>query len=113
MSERHACFPVALPNSAAPKARGRRRRVVRLISAAPIGRGAESRRSRYDCRKQMDGSRFVPIAAGMVYDFYKRGSVHPVYWIGAATMGAALLRIPFGETELWHSIGRPLLTPFI
>jgi len=51
--------------------------------------------------------------AGMAYDRYKRGSVHPVYWIGAAVMGIALLRIPFGETELWHSIGRPLLTPFI
>jgi hypothetical protein len=56
---------------------------------------------------------FVPIAAGMVYDFYKRGSVHPVYWIGAAVMAVALLRIPFGETAVWHSIGTPLLTPFV
>jgi hypothetical protein len=56
---------------------------------------------------------FVPIAAGMVYDFYKRRGVHPVYWIGAAVMGVALLRIPFGATELWHGIGTPLLMPFI
>ena len=56
---------------------------------------------------------FLPIVAGMAYDRYKRGSVHPVYWIGAAVMGIALLRIPFGETELWHSVGRALLTPFV
>jgi hypothetical protein len=56
---------------------------------------------------------YLPIVAGMAYDFYGRRRVHPVYWIGAAVMGIALLRIPFGEAELWHSIGRPLLTPFI
>ena len=56
---------------------------------------------------------YLPIVAGMAYDLYKRGRVHAVYWIGAAVMGAALLRIPLGETELWHSIGRPLLTAFI
>ena len=56
---------------------------------------------------------FLPVVAGMAYDWYKRGSVHPVYWIGAAVMGIALLRIPFGETALWHSIGSPLLMPFV
>jgi hypothetical protein len=56
---------------------------------------------------------YLPVVAGMAYDWYKRGSVHPVYWIGAAVMAIALLRIPFGETELWHSIGGPLLTPFV
>jgi hypothetical protein len=49
----------------------------------------------------------------MAYDLYKRGRVHPVYWIGAVVMGIALARIPFGETELWHGIARPLLTRFI
>ena len=56
---------------------------------------------------------YLPVAAGMAYDVYKRGRVHPVYWIGVAVMGIALLRIPFGETELWHSIGGPLLARFI
>ena len=56
---------------------------------------------------------FVPIAAGMVFDFYKRGRVHPVYWIGAVVMGIGLTRIPFGETDLWHGIAGPLLTRFI
>ena len=56
---------------------------------------------------------YLPIVAGVAYDLYKRGRVHPVYWIGAAVMGIALSRIPFGETELWHSIGRPLLTQLI
>ena len=56
---------------------------------------------------------YLPLVAGMVYDRYKLGRVHPVYWIGAAIMAIALLRIPFGETELWHGIGTRLLTPFL
>jgi hypothetical protein len=56
---------------------------------------------------------YLPIVAGMAYDLYKRGAVHPVYWIGIVVMGIALLRIPFGATELWHSIGGPLLARFI
>jgi hypothetical protein len=56
---------------------------------------------------------YLPLVAGMVYDRYKLGRVHPVYWIGAAIMAVALLRIPFGETALWHGIGTRLLTPFL
>jgi hypothetical protein len=56
---------------------------------------------------------YVPLAAGMIYDRYKLGRVHPVYWIGALIMAVALLRIPFGETAFWHGIGTKLLTPFI
>jgi hypothetical protein len=56
---------------------------------------------------------YLPIVAGMAYDVYKRGRVHAVYWIGAAVMGVALLRIPFGATELWHSIAGPLLTRLV
>jgi len=56
---------------------------------------------------------YLPIVLGMAYDLYKRGRVHPVYWIGAVVMGIGLTRIPFGETELWHSIARPLLTRLI
>jgi hypothetical protein len=56
---------------------------------------------------------YVPILAGMAYDFRRCGRIHPVYWIGAAVMGLGLLRIPFGGTEVWHGIGRRLLLPFI
>jgi len=56
---------------------------------------------------------YVPLAAGMIYDRYKLGRVHPVYWIGALIMAVALLRIPFGETAFWHGIGTKLLMPFI
>jgi hypothetical protein len=56
---------------------------------------------------------YVPLVAGMVYDRYKLGRVHRVYWIGAAIMGVALLRIPLGETQLWRGIGRALLAPWV
>jgi hypothetical protein len=56
---------------------------------------------------------YSPIIAAMIYDRYKLGRVHRVYWIGAAIMAVALLRVPFGETEAWRSVGRALLTPFI
>jgi len=56
---------------------------------------------------------YSPVIAGMVYDRVKLGHVHRVYWIGAAIMAVALARLPFGETELWRSIGRALLTPLV
>jgi hypothetical protein len=54
---------------------------------------------------------YVPLALAMAYDFFTRGRVHPVYWIGAAVMAVALLRLPFalGTTEFWLGIGRPLI----
>ncbi len=55
----------------------------------------------------------VPVLAGMAYDLRRRGRIHPVYWIGAAAMGLALLRIPFGGTEVWNGISRRLLLPLI
>jgi hypothetical protein len=55
----------------------------------------------------------TPLLAGMIYDRYKHGRVSPVYWIGAPILGVALLRIPFGATEFWHSIGGPLLAPWV
>ena len=51
---------------------------------------------------------YSPLVLAMVYDLRQRGRVHAVYWIGAAAMAFALLRLPFGETELWLSVGRPL-----
>ena len=56
---------------------------------------------------------YSPVVAGMLYDRYKLGRVHPVYWIGVVVMAIALLRIPFGETALWHGIGSALLAPFV
>ena len=52
---------------------------------------------------------YVPLAITMVYDFVQRGRVHVLYWIGAVVMGIALLRMPFGETETWLRIGRPIV----
>jgi hypothetical protein len=56
---------------------------------------------------------YSPVIAGMIYDRYKMGRVHRVYWIGAAIMAVALLRLPFGESEVWRRIGRALLTPLV
>jgi len=51
---------------------------------------------------------FAPLFLGVAYDRLTRGSVHPVYWIGAAAMAFALLRLPFSKSEAWLRIGRPL-----
>lgn len=51
---------------------------------------------------------YSPLVLAMAYDVWKRGRVHPVYWIGAAAMAFALLRLPFGNTQLWLRVGRPL-----
>jgi hypothetical protein len=56
---------------------------------------------------------YLPVLAAMAYDRYKLGRVHPVYWTGVAIMAVALVRIPFGETELWRGIGRALLAPLV
>lgn len=56
---------------------------------------------------------YTPVVAGVVYDRYKTGRVHRVYWAGATIMAVALARIPFGETEAWRRIGRALLTPLV
>jgi hypothetical protein len=51
---------------------------------------------------------FVPVLLGIAYDAATRGRVHPVYWIGVTAMAFALLRLPFGNSEAWLQIGRPL-----
>ena len=38
---------------------------------------------------------YSPLVLAMVYDLQLRGRVHAVYWIGAAAMAFALLRLPF------------------
>jgi hypothetical protein len=52
---------------------------------------------------------FVPVVVGMAYDAWTRGRVHPVYWIGAAAMALALVRLPFANSESWLGVGRSLL----
>jgi hypothetical protein len=52
---------------------------------------------------------YVPLAIAMVYDLVQRGRVHMLYVVGAIVMGLALLRLPFGNTEAWLSIGRPIV----
>ena len=52
---------------------------------------------------------YVPLVIMMVYDLVQRGRIHVLYWIGAVVMGIALLRMPFGETEAWLRIGRPIV----
>jgi hypothetical protein len=56
---------------------------------------------------------YVPLALAMIYDFRQRGRVHVLYLIGAVVMGIALLRMPFGETETWLRIGRPIVEALI
>jgi len=56
---------------------------------------------------------YVPLAIMMVYDLVQRGRIHVLYWIGAVVMGIALLRMPFGETETWLRIGRPIVEALI
>jgi hypothetical protein len=56
---------------------------------------------------------YLPVAVAMGYDLITTRRVHPVYWIGAGVMAAALARVPFGQTELWQDIGRALLAPLI
>jgi len=52
---------------------------------------------------------FVPLVLAMGYDLRTRGRVHSVYWIGAVAMAVGLLRLPFGATETWLSLGRPVI----
>lgn len=52
---------------------------------------------------------FVPLVAGMAHDAWTRGRVHPVYWIGAAAMALALLRLPLADSDFWLGLGRPLI----
>ena len=50
------------------------------------------------------------LAAGMIYDRRTRGKIHPAWWwTGGAILGVHLLKIPFSETALWHSMARGLV----
>jgi hypothetical protein len=56
---------------------------------------------------------YSPVLVGMAHDLATRRRIHPVYWIGAATMGVAFLRVSYSQTERWHAIAREILTPFL
>lgn len=51
------------------------------------------------------------IVAGMVHDWRNRGKVHPAYWwAGSFALAVQLLKIPFSDTALWHTIARGLMS---
>ena len=54
-----------------------------------------------------------PVLVAMAYDLFTRRRIHPVYWIGAAAMAVAFLRIPLGRTEWWHGVARAVYAPFL
>ena len=51
------------------------------------------------------------IVMGMIYDWRKRGVVHPAWlWAGGVFLVYDLLKAPISGTALWHAIARGLLT---
>jgi hypothetical protein len=56
---------------------------------------------------------YLPVVLAMGYDLLTMRRIHPVYLIGVAIMTVGLLRIPFGESELWQGIARPMLAGLI
>ena len=56
---------------------------------------------------------YLPVVIGMGYDLLTMRRIHPAYLIGVAVMTVALLRIPFGQSELWLDIARPMLASLI
>jgi hypothetical protein len=53
------------------------------------------------------------IIPGMIFDWRKRGAVHPAWWwAGGLTLAFNLLKGPFSETTLWHQIARGLVAVF-
>jgi hypothetical protein len=52
---------------------------------------------------------YVPVILGMIHDVRTQGRVHDVYWIGVFVMSILVLRLPFGETDFWLGIGRPII----
>ena len=50
------------------------------------------------------------IVAGMIYDWWTRGKVHPGYfWAGGFALAVQLLRIPFSTSAIWHAMARWLI----
>jgi hypothetical protein len=56
---------------------------------------------------------YLPVVLAMGYDLLTMRRIHPVYLIGVAVMTVALLRIPFGNSELWLDIARPMLASLL
>ena len=56
---------------------------------------------------------YLPVVLAMGYDLLTMRRIHPVYLIGVAIMTVALLRIPFGQSDLWLDIARPMLASLI
>jgi hypothetical protein len=56
---------------------------------------------------------YSPVLIGMAHDLVTRRRIHPVYVIGVVAMAAALLRLPYSQTDHWHEIARTILAPFL
>ena len=56
---------------------------------------------------------YLPVVLAMGYDLLTMRRIHPVYLIGVAIMTVALLRIPFGQSDLWLGIARPMLASML
>jgi len=56
---------------------------------------------------------YSPVLVAMAHELVTRRRIHPVYWIGVATMTVAFLRVPYSQTAQWHAIARTILAPFI
>lgn len=57
------------------------------------------------------GVRLSPALLAMGYDRWRRGRVHPVYWIGMGVLLVNVSRIFWGRSALWQSIARWLMEP--
>jgi hypothetical protein len=53
------------------------------------------------------------IVTGMIFDWRRRGAVHPAYWwAGGLSLAINFLKAPFSNSALWHHIARGLLAVF-
>lgn len=50
------------------------------------------------------GIRLSPAVLAMSYDRWRRGCVHPAYWIGAALLLLNLSRVLASRTEAWQAV---------
>jgi hypothetical protein len=88
------------------------KRLVLLASVALMFAGA-GRLWFADSWQLMLAMWYLPVVLAMGYDLFTMRRIHPAYLIGIAIMTVALLRIPFGNSQLWLDIARPMLASLI
>ena len=84
-----------------------------LLATVAIVFAAVSRRIPYEQPWMFLAIWLAPVAAAMASDWRTHGRVHRVYLVGLAILVAGFARIFVRETELWLTIGRALLRPFV